>query len=70
MTMDQVEELTNKMVQEIKLIKTNIINLTWHMRGGANINDVFNMSKSELDIIDQMIEEHMETTKKSRLPFF
>lgn len=58
------------MVQEIKLIKTNIINLTWHMRGGANINDVFNMSKSELDIIDQMIEEHMETTKKSRLPFF
>ena len=55
---------------EIKLIKKNILQLCWHMRGGVTYDEAMNMSVSEKNIIVKMIEDHMETTKKSGLPYF
>jgi hypothetical protein len=40
------------------------------MRGGASYEDVLNMSTSERKSINKLIEEHLETTKKTQLPFF
>jgi hypothetical protein len=44
--------------------------MAWHMRGGASYVDILNMSYLERLEINNMIEEHMEVTKKSELPFF
>lgn len=44
--------------------------LSWYMRGGATYEDVMNMSASERELINEMAEENLETTKKSHLPFF
>jgi len=44
--------------------------LSWYMRGGATYEDVLNMSQSERKAINDMIEDHLETTKKTQLPFF
>ena len=55
---------------EIKLIKKNILQLCWHMRGGVTYDEAMNMSVSEKNIIVKMVEDHMETTKKSGLPYF
>lgn len=40
------------------------------MRGGASYEDVLNMSLSERKAINKIIEEHLETTKKTQMPFF
>jgi len=40
------------------------------MRGGASYEDILNMSNEERIAISQIIEEHMDVTKKSQLPFF
>lgn len=40
------------------------------MRGGASYEDILNMSKQERESIAKLIEENLETTKKSQLPFF
>jgi len=40
------------------------------MRGGATYEDVLNMSLSERKAINKLIEEHLETTKKTQMPFF
>ena len=40
------------------------------MRGGATYEDVLNMSSEERKVISKLIEENLETTKKSGLPFF
>ena len=40
------------------------------MRGGISYNDVLNLSVTERKSISKLIEENMETTKKSGLPFF
>ncbi len=44
--------------------------MCWHMRGGVTYEEAMNMSISEKNIISKLIEEHMETTKKSGLPYF
>jgi len=51
-------------------IKSNAMTLSWYMRGGATYEDVLNMSQSERKAINSMVEDHLETTKKTQLPFF
>jgi hypothetical protein len=55
---------------EIKSIKRNVLDLCWHMRGGVTYDEIMDMSISERNIIGKIVEEHMETTKKSGLPYF
>jgi plasmid maintenance system antidote protein VapI len=44
--------------------------MAWYMRGGATYEDVLNMSSVERKQINELIEEHMDVTKKTQLPFF
>jgi hypothetical protein len=44
--------------------------MAWYMRGGASYEDVLNMSSAERKQINELIEEHMDVTKKTQLPFF
>jgi hypothetical protein len=44
--------------------------MAWHMRGGASYVDILNMSTEERKEINNIIEEHMEVTKKSQMPYF
>jgi len=40
------------------------------MRGGLTYTEAMNMSVTERQIIAKMVEDHIETTKKSGLPYF
>jgi hypothetical protein len=40
------------------------------MRGGATYTDIMNMSDYERKVIVELIEENLETTKKSGMAFF
>jgi hypothetical protein len=51
-------------------IPINALRLAWYMRGGATYDDIMNMSHKEIDAINKIIDENLETTKKSKLPFF
>lgn len=44
--------------------------MAWYMRGGASYEDIMNMSESERRAINEIIENNLEITKKSQLPFF
>ena len=44
--------------------------MTWYMRGGVSYTDVLNMSADERDAITEIIEDNLETTKKTSMPFF
>jgi len=44
--------------------------MSWYMRGGVSYEDVLNMSDQERKSINEIIEENLETTKNSQLPFF
>ena len=40
------------------------------MRGGASYDDIMNMSISERQSINKIIEDNLETTKNTKMPFF
>jgi len=58
------------MEKEVLEIRKQALTLSWYMRGGATYEDVLNMSLDERKIIGDIVESHLETTKKSQLPFF
>ena len=40
------------------------------MRGGVTYEEAFNLSHEDKMLINDIVKENMETTKKSGLPFF
>ena len=40
------------------------------MRGGITYDEAFTLTQEERELINKIIKENMETTKKSGLPFF
>jgi hypothetical protein len=51
-------------------VKKNAMQLSWYTRGGISYTDVLNLSSKEREMLNEMIESNLETTKKANLPFF
>ena len=51
-------------------ISFNAQKLAWYMRGGVSYTDIMNMSHNEIDNLNKIIDENLETTKKTKMPFF
>lgn len=67
---DGISSLVDTMEKEVTVIRKEVIKFCWFMRGGATYDEVMHMSQGEREIINQIITENLETTKKSGLPFF
>jgi patatin-like phospholipase/acyl hydrolase len=65
-----IKGLIEQLENESEEIKNNSLKMAWYMRGGASYTDIMNMSISERKAISKIIEDNMDTTKKSGLPFF
>ena len=63
-------KLIDSMEKDCKAIKKNAQRIAWYMRGGISYTDVLNMSPDEVKAANEIIEENLETTKKSNIPFF
>lgn len=68
--MDQMKKLGEDMWKSAMEIKFTAQKLSWYMRGGVSYNDILNMSTEEYTNLNKIVEENLETTKKSKLPFF
>jgi hypothetical protein len=51
-------------------IKKSAISYAWYLRGGVSYEDVLNMSYEERNYLSDLVENNLEITKKSNLPFF
>lgn len=58
------------MENETNDIKKSALKQSWYMRGGVSYEDVLNMSSEERAAVNKLIEENLETTKKTQMPFF
>lgn len=68
--MEEIEKLTDSMVKEIDDLDRNALKMSWYMRGGVSYSDIMNMTSKQVDALNSIIDENLETTKKSKLPFF
>lgn len=68
--MDEMKKLGDNMWKDAMNIKFTAQRLAWYMRGGISMNDILNMSTDEFNNLNKIIEDNMETTKKTKMPFF
>lgn len=69
MNMDEIDKLVTQMDSEANDIRREAIRMCWYMRG-MSYSESFQLSFDERKIISDLVQENMDTTKKSGLPFF
>jgi hypothetical protein len=67
---NEIDELVSQMDKESKALRSELIKMTWFMRGGINIEQIYMMDPQEREIVVSLIKENLETTEKTKLPFF
>ena len=67
---DGIAKMVDTMEKETRNIRLDILKLCWYMRGGITYDEAMQMSQTERAIINDIVKENLETTKKSGLPFF
>jgi len=65
-----VKSLIDEMDEDCNRIKADSLKMAWYMRGGISYVDILNLSITERQAITKIIEDNLETTKNSKLPFF
>jgi len=58
------------MDKEAHNIRLDVLKLCWYMRGGITYDEAMQMSESDRRIVNEIVKDNLETTKKSGLPFF
>ena len=51
-------------------MKDEIFKMCWFMRGGITLIEMYNTDYSDREVIAKLIESNLETTNKTKLPFF
>lgn len=66
----EIAEYVESLEKESKALIKQLYTLAWHMRGGMTLDEAFQISFSDREIVMELIKEHMEVTKESHLPYF
>jgi hypothetical protein len=62
--------MIDAMDKETHNIRLDVLKLCWYMRGGVTYEEAMQMSEADRKIINEIVKDNLETTKKSGLPFF
>ena len=67
---EQIVGLIKDQEKESKALKDETIRISWYMRGGISYDDAMMLSTEDRKIIEKLIKENLDVTKKSGIPFF
>ena len=67
---DQIVKIVDQMEKECNDIRQEALQMSWYMRGGLSYDHALQLSVGERKLINKLIKDNLETTKKSGLPFF
>ena len=67
---EEIVSLLDEMERESKAMRDDILRICWYMRGSISYDDGMMLSRTDQIIINKIIQDNMDTTKKSGLPFF
>lgn len=67
--MPEILEESNRLDKEARGIKKEALQICWYMRG-LSYSEAMHLSYEERSIVNEIIKENLETTKKTGMPFF
>jgi hypothetical protein len=62
---EAIEEYLNRLEHEIKALKEEALRICWWMRGSISYDDSMMLSHDDRIIINNIIKENLESSKKS-----
>ena len=69
MTDLEIEEYLIRLDDEVSQFKEELFRISWYMRGGVNINDLFHTyTYDDITIMSKIIKENIELTQETRIP--
>ncbi len=66
----KIEKLIKEYENDTKALKEELLKLCWYMRGSMSVTESYSLTVEDRLIIGKIIEENLETTKNTQLPFF
>lgn len=70
LSLDDIDKVVKELESETKALKHELYKMAWFMRGALSIEESFMLDHSDREIILKIIQDNMETTKETQLPFF
>lgn len=70
MNLDQAIDFYDRLDKQSKAIKEDILRICWYMRGSITYDEAMQLSFEDKKLINKIIKDNLETTKKSGMPFF
>jgi predicted outer membrane protein len=67
---EEIVSFVERFDKDTKAIKKQLLQMCWYMRGSITYDDATMLSYEERSIIRDIINDNIETTKESGLPFF
>lgn len=68
--LEHIEKMLEQLDKQSKAFRDEALRFMWWMRGGLSFEEAMLLSNSDREMINELIKENMEATKKSGLPFF
>jgi hypothetical protein len=67
---EEIVNLLESMEKQSKAYKDDAIRICWYMRGSISYEDAMMLTRVDKELIGKLIKENLETTQKTKLPFF
>lgn len=67
---EDIAKAVDDMEGEVKQLRSDVLKMCWYMRGGLTYQEALHLSHTERQLINDIIRENLETTKKTKMPFF
>lgn len=67
---DGINKVVKEFEKDTKAIKDELYKICWYMRGSIGINESFLLNLEDREIISKIIEDNLNTTKETHMPFF
>ncbi len=56
--------------KEVRAYRDDALRMAWYMRGSISYEDAMQLSFNDRELINKIIKDNIETTEKTKLPFF
>ena len=67
---ESISRMLEDFDRDSKALKKSIYKLCWGMRGGVTLDEAYQLSYQDREIIFKIIEENIKTTNETGLPYF
>lgn len=68
--LDGIDKLSLEYENDTKALREELFRLCWYMRGSLSFTESFSLSIEDREIIAKIVEDNLETAKKTSMPFF